>query len=673
MTIELPEMTMMRVLPAFVCFIAMAGNYMSTSAAYVNVAGCPSLYLYIPQVKDNQTLPPCFCDNATAADDPPVQVNCFTQSTFNDLNQAITSVQKSGKKLAMVNIEYMIFDDNVGIPDHYFQKLGLTPSEITIVGCQNERLQLNYTFTGLEKSLKKLTVSGCNLLYVPPSIANLGALESLSLQDTYIYNIYKDDLRGLKKLKHLDLVGNQIVYVEEGAFDDLYNVEEAILGPRNSMNESALGELNKLKSAKKLILYNNYLHEFPDNALNALSNLQELDLSTNYIENITTHSFAGLNNLTKLTLSQNILKLVDDGSFRNLNNLRELDLGANFIEDIWPETFEGLGSLEQLNLDWNNFYVIYKDTFSAMPNLKTLTIRKNTNLQYIDPSAFNGLQNLRVLNFSLSNVSTIPVDLLRPIGFTLQTLDLSGSTLYDIGANSFQYGALLQNLSLADTQISTVPNGAFSFLTHLKYLDLTNIKWICDDKLAWMIRWLKEKRSNENLKLINPQRATCWEPLELRNQQLMSLDPAALKPYVPPTEIEQPPTTSTTVWPTETTSRAANGTNNSTDPVSSTASSTSTVVTKAPVLGDLTAVRNAASNVDSAKIKIVIAVVASVVAVATIAVIAIVVVITRKRKRKQKQQQQQHTQRRAVRDSTYAAAPPPPRPRMSDETEMAMT
>lgn len=72
----------------------------------------------------------------------------------------------------------------------------------------------------------------------------------------------------------------------------------------------------------------------------------------------------------------------------------------------------------------------------------------------------------------------------------LQELDLNTAKLNTIESDSFKYQAnSLEKLDLSNNNLKTLPVDALKSLKHLKYLDLSSNKWICDDRLkkGWLV------------------------------------------------------------------------------------------------------------------------------------------------------------------------------------------
>lgn len=169
------------------------------------VVGCPSLNLSdFTNVTDISQIPNCFCDRADKNADA-VKITCLYTSTVDDLSSALNHSRSSKRSVEEILLSNMIFDQR-GIPDDFFFNHNSTPSSLTVSNClgQDKRLVFgNSSLRGLEKSLKKLEITSCVLNSVPTPIGEMANLESLSLKETVIYLLYKEDFRELKNLRFM--------------------------------------------------------------------------------------------------------------------------------------------------------------------------------------------------------------------------------------------------------------------------------------------------------------------------------------------------------------------------------------------------------------------------------------------------------------------------------------
>lgn len=115
-----------------------------------------------------------------------------------------------------------------------------------------------------------------------------------------------------------------------------------------------------------------------------------------------------------------------------------LDLTLNYISEIHEKSFYGLEALQILLIQQQEGRLVLRNNaFSGLSNLTRLDLAYNKDLQ-VDPGAFNGLFNLRVLNLTECklNGSILSGDYLRPL-VSLEQLSLSGNNIPKIRPASF--------------------------------------------------------------------------------------------------------------------------------------------------------------------------------------------------------------------------------------------
>lgn len=115
-----------------------------------------------------------------------------------------------------------------------------------------------------------------------------------------------------------------------------------------------------------------------------------------------------------------------------------LDLTLNYISEIHEKSFYGLEALQILLIQQQEGRLVLRNNaFTGLSNLTRLDLAYNKDLQ-VDPGAFNGLFNLRVLNLTECklNGSILSGDYLRPL-VSLEQLSLSGNNIPKIRPASF--------------------------------------------------------------------------------------------------------------------------------------------------------------------------------------------------------------------------------------------
>lgn len=200
-----------------------------------------------------------------------------------------------------------------------------------------------------------------------------------------------------------------------------------------------------------------------ENLCQELSNtsIQTLSLSGTQLYRTSNTTFAGLKqtNLTVLDLSYNGLNVIGNDSFAWLPHLEYLFLEYNNIVHLSSRSFYGLFNVRYLNLRCS--FTKQSNSLALSPKIDDFSFQWLTCLEYLNmdnnnfpgikSSMFTGLTQLRYL--SLANSFT-----------SLQTL--TNKTFV-----SLAHSPLLM-LNLTRNKISKIERGAFSWLGHLKILDL---------------------------------------------------------------------------------------------------------------------------------------------------------------------------------------------------------
>ncbi|XP_008561795.1 PREDICTED: toll-like receptor 3 [Galeopterus variegatus] len=314
-------------------------------------------------------------------------------------------------------------------------------------------------------------------------------LTELHLKSNSIQKIKNNPFKNQKNLAKLDLSHNGLSSTKLGTQLQLGNLQELLLS-NNKINALRGEELDFLanSSLKKLELSSNQIKEFSPGCFNAVGKLfglflnnvrlgpslteklclelsntsiQNLSLSNTQLYRTSNTTFIGLKqtNLTTLDLSYNSLNVIDDGSFAWLPHLEYLILEYNNIEHLSSHSFCGLSNVRHLNL---------KRSFSK----QSISL---ASLPKIDDFSFQWLKSLEYLNMEDNDIPDIKSNMFTGL-INLKYLSLSNSftSLRTLTNETFLSlaGSPLHTLNLTKNKISKIESGAFSWLGHLKTLDL---------------------------------------------------------------------------------------------------------------------------------------------------------------------------------------------------------
>ncbi|XP_067671317.1 toll-like receptor 4 [Haliotis asinina] len=179
-------------------------------------------------------------------------------------------------------------------------------------------------------------------------------------------------------------------------------------------------------------------------------------LDHNSLSRIRKSEFTRFRNLSYLDLSHNAITAIEDDGFLNMSSLEFLSLAHSIIEPsvLTGEVFRGLTNLKTLRLNNNNMTEYPNEALSKLTSLEALFING-----VVDGEFGEGFRNLtKLTNLTISGNN----------GFCNQTT-LSNST--------FVNTVFLENLDVSKCSVSRIEKDAFSPLTKLRSLDISdNVK-----------------------------------------------------------------------------------------------------------------------------------------------------------------------------------------------------
>lgn len=291
-----------------------------------------------------------------------------------------------------------------------------TMQELVLSECNITALPLDL---GKLTNLKKLDVKGNRLTSLPITFSNMVNLEHLDLSyfEMGIRMNKITDLGpgfvNLKKLKVLNLAGNQLAALPEG-FANLTELVELNL----SLNKlpGFPQPLTNLTKLKLLDLGLNDAVSIPEGIGN-LTNLETLVLDGNFFNKLDKKikvlpaSICQLKNLKVLSLKDNVIEQLPE-CISNLTKLEKLDLRDNLIDSL-PKSFTQLKSLKFLDLKANDVTYLPAD-FYTLTGLKEFNFSMNIKMNFnIEKEKFAKMQGLELLDLSYNNLTRDIVNPLR--------------------------------------------------------------------------------------------------------------------------------------------------------------------------------------------------------------------------------------------------------------------
>lgn len=165
--------------------------------------------------------------------------------------------------------------------------------------------------------------------------------------------------------------------------------------------------------------------------------------------------------IRRLNFRHNTIRKIEKGAFANLKLLESLDLSHNELEsgEMHPAVFEGLyaptayepiQNLKVLNLSHNSLHTLDPDLFEHFPNLEELDISFNP-FKVIDQNseiAISTIGRLTTLEMSDMELKTLPQNIFHAPR-NLKTLDLSGN-LFEKIPEALEHAIELVSLNIDD-------------------------------------------------------------------------------------------------------------------------------------------------------------------------------------------------------------------------------
>ncbi|KAL1506530.1 hypothetical protein ABEB36_005874 [Hypothenemus hampei] len=370
-------------------------------------------------------------------------------------------------------------------------------------------------FVDFGVDLEEISINFANLQSVKSrTFKHIHGLKKIDLSDNSIGKIENDAFTDIgARLEHLRLAhafSPSFKTIPADAFKVLSNLETLDLSNNKfkSMSETSFHFLSKLRILK---LHDNIIEEIHKGTFQSdiHSNLEHLYLSFNNLKIVQQHTFVRLPKLEQLYLDDNKLELIERRSFMHLENLKLLNLKGNKLTNITHEAFQNLPELENLDLSFNRLTNLEFSMFDQVGNLATFHLNishnKLSELVVNLPSIFKSdtgtggfHSNIKVLDLSFNNISTIAKQFFKPAEISLtnlylshnnimnvtrdvfgnmphlQWLDLSRNHIYEMDFDMFRNTKKLQVLDVSHNRILEIPNDIFRFLSKLRIVNLSN-------------------------------------------------------------------------------------------------------------------------------------------------------------------------------------------------------
>uniref|UniRef100_A0A914GQN4 Uncharacterized protein n=1 Tax=Globodera rostochiensis TaxID=31243 RepID=A0A914GQN4_GLORO len=223
----------------------------------------------------------------------------------------------------------------------------------------------------------------------------------------------------------------------------------------------------------------------------------------------------------QLDLRVNLIERLMDEPFKGLHNLQELP------NKLWQD----LPALQSLEIGWNDLRKLNGTSFGGMgKRLRRLDVRNNEALREIEPDTFVGLDQLRYLNISGTLLAKVSAKVFKLPN--LKELDLSSSNISSIeieqNDNQSAKSSPIELLNLSKNELKTLEVTLLEGMNALKVLDLSENRWLCDEKMQKIVRKvdaLYKSAANEKHKfeLRNSEGTKCERPFTRKGASIFEL------------------------------------------------------------------------------------------------------------------------------------------------------
>ncbi|CAB3408274.1 unnamed protein product [Caenorhabditis bovis] len=512
------------------------------------VPNCPDLDVLENQADLTQeqlnNLILCFCKPQK---DDKVDISCLYGSNMDHLMKAADAVKKASLTTSKLSIQHMEFPDT-GLPE--VAKIAPKLESLDIQDCtgDDELTIADDSLNGLEDTMRNLTIQNCNLKSAPKAINRLNNLETLSLSNNKLESLEAETFDNKKQLSYLDVSGNFITQIEDGAFEPLTSLETLVIGDHNFINNTVVDEIGKLKALKTLDLSRaDGIFEPPMKLFEEIPQIETLKLAGCSIASLEPGQFAILKKLRELDLRVNLIENMTAYAFDGLENVERLSLAGNYISNLEDDVFFGLSNLKDLDLGYNEIKTLPKGAFKPLTEkLKTLNLRHNP----ITELPSTGLSKLEKLSLAECGFTSLNKDGLKHYP-KLEELDLTKCNISKIDKDVLDAQKdTLKRLSLRGNKLKTIPDFPKQ-LPNLEEIDVSSNPYVCDAELVHFYFSVddRNKASRNNgkpFKVTNANETLCDRPYTLRNELVLALEPEQFQPYDESIDTTTTTTTTTT-------------------------------------------------------------------------------------------------------------------------------
>ncbi|XP_050672375.1 leucine-rich repeats and immunoglobulin-like domains protein 3 [Leptidea sinapis] len=349
-----------------------------------------------------------------------------------------------------------------------------------------------------------------NALEIIPSFVDCIQVREINLNKNNIVSIDVGRFPVNSTINTLSLNINRIRIIQEGALNNLTNLITLKLN-KNEITSLPNHLFMNQSNLKTLELNHNKINVINGLLFQGLSSLTTLKIRYNNIDNIMDGAFFGFKSVNVLQLDNNKIKSISKGWMYGLESLHTLSLSNNLISHIDLGAWELCTNLEVLNLSHNYLMEIEGRNFQYLINLRILDLHSN-NISSISQEAFSHMVQLQTLMLNNNKISWTVEDMSGPFSKlqNLHVFNLAANHIKSISSRAFEGLTNVIELDLRNNNITSIQPHAFDSMTKLSKFQLNTSSLLCDCKILWMVKWIKEKLEHKYIS------ATCAYPADVR-------------------------------------------------------------------------------------------------------------------------------------------------------------
>ena len=338
-------------------------------------------------------------------------------------------------------------------------------------------------FSGLcTIKITRLNIESCQIYELSPDTFEcLKKLKHLSLKNNHILYMPNDMFKGLK-LQYLNIIGNPIAVFNSKLIAPLGNLQELNIGNREWTSLVFGPEFQNLSSLRALRLENIRMETLKNNTFRSLFTcpVEKIYFENCHFRTMESASLSYFPKLKQLSLvdtwlSQHLQQTLDGFKSPGLKTI-QIQRPHGICGDL-----DNIGSslqardLAQLVLTDCDLKRISRTLLGNLTNLETLGLPSNAILE-AEAGSLRFLRSLKILDLDRNKLTTCPSGTWLGVGEGLKEVWLAHNLIQSLSGDSLAGYGSLQSLDLSGNAIRKIFDQPFKETPHLIYLNLANNK-----------------------------------------------------------------------------------------------------------------------------------------------------------------------------------------------------